>query len=212
MLFYKVNWNGCCGECNQSRMWSDHVGYVHLGLWWWHQTLKYDSKQYIKTWRNSLSFGHFWAVFKQCSVHCFLLWNNNWPLQTMCGFENSYAAKLPLRNILRLAASLLSSITGWLIQCVEMFAHKRESRWVSDNSFENMIFCLFVCISGCSTEETLGGPKCNSSTLLLRTDAELHHSSGNSQFIFVLDLCLSHSDMVLFSFCLFDQLWKFQGL
>lgn len=38
-----------------------------------------------------------------------------------------------------------------------------------------------VCFLGCSAEETLCSPKCNPPTVLLRTDTELHHSTGNNQ-------------------------------
>lgn len=56
---------------------------------------------------------------------------------------------------------------------------------------QDVHFFLFtVCFSGCSTKETLSSTKCNSSTLLLRTDAELHHSTG--------EIHLSISFLVLF--------------
>lgn len=40
------------------------------------------------------------------------------------------------------------------------------------------IYIEFVCFPGRPTEETLSSPECNSSTLLSRTDAELHDSAG----------------------------------
>lgn len=92
------------------------------------------------------------------------------------------ATILLLRNVLKLAASLLPNMAGWLLQCVEMLSHKCESILIFDISIELSFLC--VCFSGCSTEETLCGPKCNSSTLLLRTDTELHHSTGNNQIFF----------------------------
>lgn len=49
------------------------------------------------------------------------------------------------------------------------------------SQFKGGDFLFLSSFSGCSTEETLCSPKCNSSTLLPRTDAELHHSTGTNQ-------------------------------
>lgn len=57
---------------------------------------------------------------------------------------------------------------------------------------ENMkYFYVFSCFAGCSTEETLCSPECNSSALLLRTDTKLHHSTGNSQLLYVCGILQS---------------------
>jgi len=63
-------------------------------------------------------------------------------------------------------------------------ARERFNVYLYFNDDNGFLVCFFP---GCPTEETLGGPKCNSSTVPFRADAELHDSSGND-FYFVSSL------------------------